>query len=105
LFDQFADDQNRNTGQDDATVSLPAVTGGAQRRDEADGDAPTETLNSGPNASSPNANSPNRTITLPGDTTGPLPTTAGAHAADRSGSSSDTRPNEDDTPTGVLPPS
>jgi hypothetical protein len=100
LFDQFADDQDRNTGQDDATVSLPAVTGGAQGRDEADGDAPTEAL-----SSSPNASGPNRTITLPGDTTGPLPTTAGAHAVDRSGSTSDTRPNEDDTPTGVLPPS
>lgn len=95
LFDQFADrddDHDRGRHADDATVSIP-TSGRTDQRDEPDGDAPTEALSSGPN----------RTITLPGDSTGPLPSGSGAHASGRSDAA--TRPNEDDTPTGVLPPS
>lgn len=94
-FDQFADRDDRddrNEQADDATVSLPVASGDVHGRDEADGDAPTENL----------SGSPNRTVTLPGDATGPLATNSGARAA--GAAASDTRANEDDTPTSVLPP-
>ncbi len=90
-FDQFAEREDVARDADDSTVSIPTA-GRTDDRDEPDGDAPTEALPSGPN----------RTITLPGDSTGPLPSGSGARTSNRSDATAS--PNEDDTPTGILPP-